>query len=158
MVANLGGGTANNLVYLNGNSVTFAFASTANNSVSASQTATVAISAIDSNDAQQQSLLQTHPNSRIWSRDHHHLRQRRCLYLVNLMSLRGRIWADVQILRAQEAGKDRRQPYNSGKPLITLTGTGAGAGPLVKAQSKGVPETMLISDKRRESAAAAKFE
>ena len=42
VVANLGGGTANNLVYLNGNSVTFTFGSQANNSVSASQTATVA--------------------------------------------------------------------------------------------------------------------
>ncbi len=76
MVANLGGGTANSLVYLNGNSVTFAFGSQANNSMSAFQTATVANIGNQSLTLSSSArLLQPQTNSCIRSWDDHHLRQ-----------------------------------------------------------------------------------
>jgi hypothetical protein len=49
--------------------------------------------------------------------------------------------------------------YNSGTPIINLTGTGTGSGPgpLVRTKLKAVPQTLPSSNKRRKSFAAAKF-
>ncbi len=158
VVANLGGGTANNLVYLNGNSVTFAFASTANNSVSASQTATVANIGNQPMTLSNNSYYNPNPipafglgTTTTCANGDVYTSLTSCLFAVEFEPT------------SKYSGAQSRQvkiisnAYNSGTPLITLTGTGTGAGPLVKANLKVVPQTMLISNKRRKSFAAAKF-
>jgi hypothetical protein len=47
--------------------------------------------------------------------------------------------------------------YNSGNPAINLTGTGTGAGPLVKTNLKAAVQATPSNNRGRKSFAAAKF-
>ncbi len=158
VVANLGGGTANNLVFLNGNSVTFAFGSQANNSVSASQTATVANIGNQPMTLSYNSYYNPNPipgfglgTTTTCANGDIYTSLTSCLFAVEFEPT-------SKFSGAQsEQAKIISNAYNSGTPIITLTGTGTGAGPLVKANLKVVPQTIPTSNKRRKSFAAAKF-
>ena len=158
VVANLGGGTANNLVYLNGNSVTFAFGSQATNTISASQTATVA------NIGNQPMTLSNfnyyNPNpipgfglgtTTTCASGDIYTSLTSCLFTVEFEPT-------SRYTGAQNAQvKINSDAYNSGIPIINLTGTGTGAGPLVKANLKAAPQTLQPNNRGRKSFAAAKL-
>ncbi len=162
VVANLGGGSANNLVYLNGNSVSFAFASQANNSISASQTATVA-------NIGNQSLTLSSTGNGYYSpkpipgfglgttttcaNGDVYTSLTSCLFAVEFEPTSK--YTGVQ----SEQVTINSNAYNSGTPAINLTGTGTatGAGPQVKANLKAATQTLQTNSRGRKSFAAAKF-
>ncbi len=158
VVANLGGGTANNLVYLNGNSVSFAFGSQANNSISASQTASVA-------NIGNQSL--TLSNSGYYSPKPIPAfglgTTTTCANSDVLTSLTSCLFAVAFEPTTKYTGAQSEQvtinsnAYNSGTPAINLTGTGTVAGPLVKTNLKAAFQTLPSNNRGRKSFAAAKF-
>jgi NHL repeat len=158
VVANLGGGTSNNLVYLNGNSVTFTFGSQANNSVSASQTATVANIGNQPMTLSSNSYYNPNPipafglgTTTTCANGDIYTSLTSCLFAVE--------FEPTSKFSGAQTGQAKiiSNAYNSGTPIIHLTGTGTGAGPLVKANLKAAPQTLPTSNKRRKSFAAAKF-
>jgi sugar lactone lactonase YvrE len=158
VVANLGGGTANNLVYLNGNSVSFAFGSQTNNSISASQTATVANIG---------NLSLTLSNSGYYSPKPIPAfglgTTTSCANGDVFTSLTSCLFAIAFEPTSKYTGAQSEQvtinsnAYNSGTPAINLTGTGTGAGPLVKTNLKAAVQTLPTNNRGRKSFAAAKF-
>jgi sugar lactone lactonase YvrE len=160
VVANLGGGSANNLVYLNGNSVSFAFGSQANGSTSASQTATIA------NIGNQPLTLSNtrngyyNPNpipgfglgtTTTCANGDVYTSLTSCFFAVEFeptSKYTGALKEQVTI---------NSNAYNSGIPAITLTGTGTAAGPQVKANLKAATQTLQSNSRGRKSFAAAKF-
>ena len=158
VVANLGGGTANNLIYLNGNSVSFAFGNQANNSTSASQTATVA-------NIGNQSLTLSNfgyynpkpiPGFGLGT-------STTCANGDVYTSLTSCFFAVAFQPTSKYTGNQSQQvtinsnAYNSGTPAINLTGTGTGAGPLVKTNLKAATQTFQTNSRGRKSFAGAKF-
>jgi sugar lactone lactonase YvrE len=160
VVTNLGGGTSNSLVYLNGNSVSFGFGNQANNSVSSSQTATVANIGNQPMTLSNNSYYNPNPmpgfglgttttcaNGDIYSS------LTSCLFAVAFEPT-----SEFSGAQSEQA-RIMSNAYNSGTPIINLTGTGTGSGPgpLVRTKLKAVPQTLPSSNKRRKSFAAAKF-
>jgi sugar lactone lactonase YvrE len=158
VVANLGGGSANNLVYLNGNSVSFAFGNQANGSVSASQTATIA-------NIGNQSLTLSSTGNGYYSpmpgfglgtttscaNGDVYTSLTSCFFAVEFEPTSKFTGAQTEHVAINS------NAYNSGTPLINLTGTGTGAGPQVRANLKAAPQTLLSNRRGRKSFAAAKF-
>ena len=158
VVANLGGGTANNLVYLNGNSVTFAYGSQANNSMSASQTATVANIGNQSLTLSSFGYYNPRPIPAFGLGT-----TTTCANNDVLTSLTSCLFAVAFEPTSKYTGAQSQQvtinsnAYNSGTPAINLTGTGTGAGPLVKTNLKAAAQTLPSNNRGRKSFAAAKF-
>jgi sugar lactone lactonase YvrE len=160
VVANLGGGTANSLVYLNGNSVSFAFGSQAVNSTSAFQTATVA-------NIGNQSLKLSNSGSGYYSPKPIPAfglgTTTTCANNDVISSLTSCLFAVAFEPTSKYTGAQSQQvtinsnAYNSGTPAINLTGTGTGAGPLVKTTLKAAAQTLPSNNRGRKSFAAAKF-
>jgi sugar lactone lactonase YvrE len=160
VVANLGGGTANSLVYLNGNSVSFAFGSQAVNSTSAFQTATVA-------NIGNQSLKLSNSGSGYYSPKPIPAfglgTTTTCANNDVISSLTSCLFAVAFEPTSKYTGAQSQQvtinsnAYNSGTPAINLTGTGTGAGPLVKTTLKAAAQTLPGNNRGRKSFAAAKF-
>ena len=160
VVANLGGGTANSLVYLNGNSVSFAFGSQAINSTSAFQTATVA-------NIGNQSLKLSNSGSGYYSPKPIPAfglgTTTSCANNVVISSLTSCLFAVAFEPTSKYTGAQSQQvtinsnAYNTGTPAINLTGTGTGAGPLVKTTLKAAAQTLPSNNRGRKSFAAAKF-
>jgi hypothetical protein len=158
VVTNLGGGTTNSLVYLNGTSVTFAFGSQANNTTSAPQTATVA------NIGNQSMTLSfgyysPHPipafglgTTTTCANGDVYTSLTSCLFAVEFEPTSKYTGAQSQQVTINS------NAYNSGTPAINLTGTGAVvAGPLVKTNLKVATQTPQVNKRGRKSFAGAKF-
>jgi sugar lactone lactonase YvrE len=160
VIANLGGGTANNLVYLNGNSVSFAFGSQANNSTSASQTATVANIGNQSLTLSNTRNGYYNPNpipgfglgtTTTCANGDVYTSLTSCLFAVEFEPTTKYTGAQSEQVTINS------NAYNSGIPTINLTGTGTAAGPLVKANLKAATQTPQTNSRGRKSFAAAKF-
>ncbi len=158
VVANLGGGTANNLVYLNGNSVSFAYGSQANNTISASQTATVANIGNQSLTLSNYGYYNPKPIPAFGLGT-----TTTCANSDVLSSLTSCLFAVAFEPTSKYTGAQSQQvtinsnAYNSGTPAINLSGTGTGAGPLVKTNLKAAAQTLPSNNRGRKSFAAAKF-
>jgi sugar lactone lactonase YvrE len=158
VVANLGGGTANNLVYLNGNSVSFAFGSQANNSISVSQTAAVANIGNQSLTLSNSGYYNPKPIPGFGLGT-----TTTCANGDAFTSLTSCLFAVAFEPTSKYTGAQSEQvtinsnAYNSGIPAINLTGTGTGAGPQVKANLKAAAQTLQPSNRGRKSFAGAKF-
>jgi sugar lactone lactonase YvrE len=159
IVANLGGGTANSLVYLNGNSVTFAFGSQAKNTTSAPQTATVANIGNQSMTLSNFGYYSPHPIPAFGLGT-----TTTCANGDVITSLTSCLFAVEFEPTTKYSGAQSQQvtinsnAYNSGTPAINLTGTGAVvAGPLVKANLKVATQTPQVNNRGRKSFAGAKF-
>jgi sugar lactone lactonase YvrE len=158
VVSNLGGGTANNLVYLNGNSVSFAFGSQANNSTSASQTATVANIGNQSMTLSNSGYYSPKPingfglgTTTSCANSDQYTSLTSCLFAIEFEPTSKYTGAQSEQVTINS------NAYNSGTPAINLTGTGTGAGPLVKANLKAAAQTLPTNSRGRKSFAAAKF-
>jgi sugar lactone lactonase YvrE len=160
VVANLGGGTANNLVYLNGNSVSFAFGSQVNNSTSASQIATVANIGNQSLTLSNTRNGYYNPNpipgfglgtTTTCANGDVYTSLTSCFFAVEFEPTSKYTGAQSEQVTINS------NAYNSGTPAINLTGTGTAAGPQVKANLKAATQTPHTNSRGRKSFAAAKF-
>jgi sugar lactone lactonase YvrE len=160
VVANLGGGAANNLVYLNGNSVSFAFGSQVNNSTSAFQAATVANIGNQSLTLSNTRNGYYNPNpipgfglgtTTTCANGDVYTSLTSCFFAVEFEPTSKYTGAQSEQVTINS------NAYNSGTPAINLTGTGTGVGPQVKANLKAAPQTLQTHNRGRKSFAAAKF-
>ena len=151
VIANLGGGTANNLVYLNGNSSTLAFGNQTVNTASASQAVTVANIGNQTltlnNSYYSPKPVTGFPlgNGTCAGGDKLTLLTTCTLAFEFQPTATGAVKPTVSV---------NSNAYNSGTPVITLTGTG-----VAKAQANVVAPRNLLQFKRagRKSFASARF-
>lgn len=154
VVANLGGGTENNLVYLNGNSVTFAFGSQTDGTISASQTATVANIGNQSMTLSKFGYYNPAPIPGFGLGT-----TTSCADADIYTSLTSCLFA-VEFEPASTGSQSKQvkiisNAYNSGTPVINVSGTGTAA--LVQANFKAAPQTLQARHVGRKSFAAAKL-
>jgi sugar lactone lactonase YvrE len=156
VIANLGGGTSNNLVYLNGNSASLSFANQTVGTTSASQQVTVA------NIGNQTLTLNTNyyspkpiPGFTLGSGT--------CaggskLTVLSTCTL-AFAFSPSSAVTVKTAVTVNSNAYNSGTPVINLSGTGTAQANVVKFQPNVLTLQSLLQPKRvgRKSFASAKF-
>ena len=155
VIANIGDGNSNSLIFLNGNSTTLAFGSQATNSTSQTQTATVA-------NIGNQNLTLSRPDFTIKNSNHAFsiLGSSTCAAGDTLNSS-STCTFNVQfaptVIGAQgEQVIVQSRAYNSGIPQINLTGTGTSTGKAQVVLSKAGGIQAHISGSGRKSFRAAK--
>jgi NHL repeat len=158
VVANLGGGTENNLVYLNGNSVTFAFGSQTDGTSSSSQTATVANIGNEPMTLNKSGYYNPSPipgfglgNTTSCAEGDTYNSLTSCLFAVEFEPAS----TGSQTRQVKMVSNAYNNANNATNPIITVSGTGTAAP--VQANLKAAPQTLQARNVGRKSFAAAKL-